>query len=272
MKASNVFNGIWGFISDPKKRQFLLIVAAVVACLFWFKSCQRQHDLENEAKREKAISEQNIRALTDSLRFVKNKAGDIEAVKSSFVTKVQDLEKLNKDLYTELKKEIGTVRSLITAGVGVNRGEVTLSNDLIRYPDGKTYGLAFKDFYSDTALTWKMRGESKFKLDNNVIFPSTTTIFENSMKVKLVMGFKENKDNYEVWARSGSPLVTFNDLDGVILIPKKADITCPPPPKKKRFGIGFSVGYGIGTRPNAPFVGMGPYVGVSLNYNLIQLF
>ena len=268
MNISSVSNWLLDWVRNPNKRQFLMLAAIVLVVMFYFKSCQRQFQLKDELKRQELLNEQNTRALTDSVRYLKNKAGDIEAVKSSFVTKVEDLEKLNQDLYAELKKEIGTVKSLIKAGVGVDRGEVTLSNDLIRYPDGKTYGLSFKDVYTDSALVWNLRGESKFKMENNTIFPSTTTIFENNMKVKLVMGFKENKDNYEVWARSGSPLVKFNDLDGVILIPKKPDLTTPVV-KKKRFGIGPQIGFGIGSDLSGNMK-IGPYIGFGLSHNLLQ--
>jgi hypothetical protein len=256
------------WVRNPNKRQFLMIAAIVLLVMFYFRGCQKQAQLKDEMKRQELVNAQNIRALNDSVRYMKNRAGELEAVKSSFVTKVEDLEKLNNDLYSELKKEIGTVKSLVKAGVGVDRGEITISNDLVRYPDGKTYGLTFKDTYADSALVWNLRGESKFKLDNNTIFSSTTTIFENNMKVKLVMGFKENKDNYEVWARSGSPLVKFNDLDGVILIPKKPDLTTPVA-KKKRFGIGPQIGFGIGSdlRGNMK---IGPFIGIGLSYDPIQ--
>jgi len=241
------------------------LAALAVISFLLFRSCQRNGALVAESKRNQLINEQNQRALTDTVRYLQNKAGDIEAIKTSFVSKLSDLEKLNADLYNEVRKEIGNVKSLIKAQAGIDRGTLTLSNDLIKYPDNITYGLRFKDVYSDSSLTWTLRGESMFKLQNNTIFPGTTKIMENQIRVGLVMGFKENKDNFEVFARSSSPLVTFNDLDGTIIIPKKPDITCPAPPKKKRFGIGPSIGYGL-----SQDLRLTPFVGVSVNWNLIE--
>lgn len=246
-------------------REFVLLAALVFVCMMWFRSCEQNHALEASAKRDILIAQQNQRALSDSVRHYRNKAGEIEAVKSSFVTELNKLKDLNTDLHGELRKEIGNVRSLIKAQADVDRGKLTVSNDLIRYPDNITYGLRFKDAYTDSSLTWTLNGESKFKLENNTLYPGTTTITENRIRVGLVMGFKENKDNYEVFARSSSPLVTFNELDGVILIPKKNDITCPPPAKKKRFGLGPSIGYGL-----SQDLRLTPFVGLSLNWNLIE--
>jgi len=252
-------------LKQPLSREFILLAALTGACILWFRSCNGNQELLHAAKRQQLIYEQNRRALTDSLRNEKNKAGDIESVKSAFVSKVQDLEKLNKDLYDEVKREMGNVKSLIKAQATIDRGGLTLSNELVRYPDNVTYGLKFKDTYVDSSMFWSVSGESKFKLENNIIYPGKTDITENRIRVGLVMGFTETDNTYTVFARSSSPLVKFNELDGVLLIPKRQDITMPPCPRKKRFGLGPSLGYGF-----TQDLRLSPYVGFSLSYNLIQ--
>jgi len=259
-KITDVFKNLF----SEKNLKLTLIVAVGIFLLLWLKGCSDTRNAVDLAKREKAIADQNIRALTDSIRYEKTRSGDIEAVKSSFVSKLEDLEKLNKDLYAEVKNEVGKVKSLIKANAEIGRDSVKLSNTLKKYPDGKTFGLTFNDNYEDTALTWKLKGESKFQLENNTIIPGLTIIEENKIRVKLVMGFKENKDNFEVFARSASPLVKFNDLDGTIIIPKKPDITMPPV-KKKNFGIGpnISVGVGANLKPSI-------FLGVGIQYNIFK--
>lgn len=269
MNISSVCNWLLDWVRNPNKRQFLMIAAIVLIAMFYFRSCQKQSQLKDEMKRQELINAQNTRALQDSVRYEKNKAGDIEAVKSSFVTKLSDLEKLNKDLYLETKKEIGNLKSIIKAGLTADGGGFTVSNDLKKYPDGKTYGLLFENTKQDTGMVWTIKGESKFMFDNNNLFPGTTTIFENQLKMKLIMGFKENKEgNYEVFARSGSPNITFNDLDGVLIIPKKPDLTTPVA-KKKRWGLGPQIGIGVGSDLSGNLK-LGPYVGFGLSYNLLQ--
>ena len=259
---------ILGNIFKKENREFILIVALAVAIALWWRGCSKTNQAEEELKRQQAINAQNNRALTDSLRHEKNKAGDIEAVKSVFVTKLKDLENLNKSLYLESKKEIGNLKGIIQGMAQGGVQNVVISNDLKRYPDGKTYGLLFKDTKVDSGMVWNINGESKFKMENNTIFPGTTEIFDNKMKIKLVLGFKENKDNYEVFARSPSPNVTFDELSGALFIPKKADPLLTPPAKNKKFGIGIQVGYGVGFMNKQ--VMLTPYVGFGIHYNLLK--
>lgn len=249
---------------SEKNIKFTLLAISATFLILWLKGCSDQANAKALAEREREIAAQNMRAMTDSIRYEKTKNGELEAVKSSFVSKLEDLEVMNADLYREVKSEMGKVKSLIKAQGEISRDSVTMSNTLKKYPDGKTFGLAFSDTYSDTALTWKLKGESKFSLENNTIFPGKTTIDENSIRVKIVMGFKDNKDNYEVFARSASPLVKFNDLDGTIIIPKEPDITCPPV-KNKKFGLGPNISVGIGQNLKPSI-----FVGFGLQFNIIK--
>ncbi len=247
-------------------RELGLLIALAAACIMWFNTCNNSKNIAAEAKRQHLIDEQNQRALSDSLRTVKNKAGEAETVTSSFVAKLKDLEKLNRDLYNETRKELGEVKGLIKGSVTVNTGNVVVSNELLKYPDN-AYGLKFEKDVSDSGLTYSIKGISKFKLENNTIFPGTTEIFENKTKLKIVLGFKELDNNYEVFARSASKNVLFDELSGVLLIPKKADQLLTPIKKKKRFGIGPEIGIGISTSLKPSI-----FIGFGANYNLIELF
>lgn len=264
-------NIVWTFLGklfSKDNREFVFLVALVVVCMLWFRSCGKTRDEKAALELQQKITEQNNRALTDSIRYVKDKAGDVEAIKSTFVTKLKDLEQVNKDLYAESKKEIGDLKALIKGSIDAGSGDVVISNDLKKYPDGQTYGLLFDKTRIDSGMVWSIKGESRFKLENNTIFPGQTEIFSNDMKLKVVLGFKENKDNYEVFARSANPNVKFDELSGVMLIPKKPDPLLTPPTKDKKFGIGIQVGYGIGFLNKQLYAT--PYVGIGLSYNLIK--
>lgn len=267
MNTSNVSNWLLDWVKNPNKRQFVMLAGVVLLIMFYFRSCQKQAQLKDEMKKQALINEQNTRALNDSVHYLKNRNGDIEAVKSAFVSKLSDLEKTNADLYREVKSEIGTVKGLIKGIVVADPGSITISNDLYNYPDGITHGLKFENTKIDSGMTWVIKGESKFKLQNNTIFPGATTIEQNQMQLKIVMGMKENKDNYEVFARSASPHVKFTELDGVLIIPKKADLLTPVA-KKKRFGLGPQIGFGIGSDLSGNMK-IGPFVGFGISYNLI---
>lgn len=263
----NIIETFFYKIFSRDNRQFVLIAALVIVCMLWFRQCDNTKKQKAEAEKQELINSQNVRALSDSIRYVKNKAGDIEAIKSSFVSKLSDLERVNRDLYAESKKEIGNLKALIKGSFTGGVGGIVISNELKRYPDGKTYGLAFKDTKIDSGMVWKIDGESKFKWENNTIFPSTTTINSNTMKLKIVLGFKDNKGNYEVFARSASPNVTIDELSGVLLIPKKPDLLTPVA-KKKKFSVGINIGYGIGINNKQLY--LTPFIGIGLSYNLFS--
>ena len=267
-KITSTIAGIFKFLFDEKRIKIVLIIAVVALAMLLFRSCNEKNRIQREAKREQLIYEQNQRALNDTIRKVKNKAGEIESVKSSFLAKMEDLEKLNRELYEESKKEIGNLKSLIKTQVVVQTEPISVSNDLVRYPDGRTYGLSFENTLADSGMTWKIRGESKFKMTDGIIYPGSTDITENKMSLRLTLGFKETDKNYEVFAKSLSPNVEFDKLDGVMLIPKKNDPILCPPAKKKRFGIGLSAGGGLTSRNGN--VMLTPYVGFGINYNIIE--
>jgi hypothetical protein len=259
---------IWTSItSNDGLQKFILLAVAVFAFCMWFQTCSSKKADKAEAERQSEINAQNLRAMKDSIVYVKNKAGDIEAVKSSFVTQISDLKKMNSDLFNETKKEIGNLRAIIKGSVTEDIKDVVISNSVKQYPGG-IYGLKFNDTKTDSGMTWLIDGETKFQLENNTIFPGKTEIYNNQIQLKVVLGFKETDKNYEVFARSSSPFVKFDSLSGALLIPKKGDITCPPPARNKRWGLGVQIGYGIGLFNKQVYVT--PYVGVGVQYNFLR--
>ena len=253
---------------NKDNREYVLLAGLAVVCMLWFKSCSDQRAAKANMERQSDINEQNMRAMKDTIHLVKNKVGELEAVKSSYVSKLADLEKIHNVLYKEIKKEKGTTNALIKSSVSINNN-IIVSNELKRYSDGLTYGLEFSNVKVDSGMTWSIKGISKFKFDKMEIIPGTTEILQNEIKLKIVLGFKTaNNGDYEVFARSASPNISFDSLDGVLLIPKKPDPLLNPASKKKRFGIGVQLGYGANMVNKQVFVG--PFVGIGISYNILS--
>ena len=258
-----IINVIWSFVSDPSKRTFVLTIALAIAAMMWFRSCEATRRAKADAEVQQQIADQNARALTDSLHTITLRNGETETTTSAFMAKLSDLEKLNRDLYAESKKELGNLKAIIKGGMSINN-PLHVSNELEVY-GGDSYGLKFEKSSKTDSLDFSVRGVSKFSMQNNVIVPGTTDILENRTSVKLILGFTEDKDNYRVFARSPSKLLKIDELTGSLIIPKRGgDIIPQPAEKKKRFGIGLQIGYGITVRGSEPFIGLG------LNYNLFS--
>ena len=251
---------IIGFMSDKKNRELLLAAAMILLLIMQFQTCNNNKQLKQEVKRSQQIAEQNAAALNEtSVRMEQNHAKEMESVRLAFVAKTNDLKNLNKDLYEESKKEIGELKAIIKGQVTASSQPLTISNQLEQYSP-TSFGLKFMH----TTDRWDIRGVSRFNLINNVLYPDSTHIAQNSVKIDLVLGFKEHNDKYEIFARSPNPDVVINKLDGVLFIAKKPDITCPPQKPQKSLGLGFHLGYGFSSK------GIGPVVGIGLNYNLIK--
>ena len=102
-------------------------------------------------------------------------------------------------------------------------------------------------------------------MNDNKIYPDSTSVSNHTFTLDLTYGFKETDDKYEVFAKSASPSISINQLEGVLILPKKKDVLCPPE-KKKRWGIGPSVVgyYNFGTGKPSVNVGFG------IQYNVIR--
>jgi len=242
----------------------VLIICLAILCVLLFRQCTITANARSEAIRDAEIAAQNQRALIGKIHLEQTKNGFTEAVKSSYVTKIKDLQVLNADLYQEIKNTKDRVISIIKTQTITEMQPITMGNEIVRYADSITHGLKFRAFTSDSGAIWTIEGESQFRLNNGRLSAGTTTITKNQTTVNLVLGFKETKDDFQVFARSASPNVTIGELDGVLLIPKRPDITHAPE-KIKRFGVGFQVGYGIGIdlKPT-------PYVGLGISFNPIR--
>lgn len=238
-----------------------ILLGAVIALLViaLLQTCNSYNALKKDLKRSQDIAEQNAAAMQQTiLRFEKNRAGDTEAIRLAFVSKLEDLRALNKELYDESKKEIGNLKAIINGKLTASQKPLSIGNALEQYPDSM-FGLRF----SSVSENWRVKGISRFGIRNNSIFPDSTTILENAVSIDLVMGFKELDDKYEIFARSTNKDVIINKLDGALFIPKKPDLLTPAQ-RPKRIGLGVSLGYGVGPG------GIGPYAGFGLNYNLIR--
>jgi hypothetical protein len=260
-----VWNLVKSFITDPAKRNFVLGMALVVVLMLWLKSCNDKKNLENQVKVQKEISDQNQRAQVQPMHEEKTKDGQAEADKASYIAKLDDLAKLNRDLYAQSQLEIGKLKAIIVGGFSVNN-PLHVSEQLENYGNN-SYGLLFeKSSNNSDSLMFSLKGVSKFSIHNNVVLPGITDITENKTTVKLVLGFKENKENYEVFARSPSKLLKVDSLSGSLIIPKHGgDIIPTAAPKPKRFGIGPYIGYGL-----TPDFKLQPSIGISLQYNIIR--
>jgi len=258
-----------------KNYPIISILVIVILGIFLLQSYSTLKHERKEREYEKKQYEQNQQALVDSITVVFNKKLSAwEYSKDNFlVQKLDDLEKYNKQLTDELKKVKGDVIAAIKTEVQGDLGGISTSSNL-EVLDAKNnhYGLAFKSDYKDSGFEQKLEGISKFYVIPNEkdrtwnIKPDSTVFSVNSTTVKLTYGFRELSDKYQVFAISNSDKIKITDLTGGYFINKQP---APQPVKKKKWGIGPYIGYGVNLNNNGTF-GFGASLGLGLHYNILQ--
>lgn len=265
--ANDIAREVSTILSAKRQRNILILVLLLLMAGVGYGFTRYQ-----SMKTELAVSEQNQKALSDSLRVSTNKVGDLVASKNVLIADNKNLADLNADLADEVKKEKGKVRELTKLVSEIKADTVYIENTLIIYDDG-VHGLAWvHDTIYDEENSRHLEGISKFYLDSiaGKIKPLETIITVDKIKFNLVTGLREKDGNIEIFARSDYPGLETLELDGAIIDPKKHPVI-KKFTKKKRWGIGPYVGVGLGVNTTpTPNVGLGVNFGIGVHYSLFR--
>jgi hypothetical protein len=262
----DVSNEVGNILSVKKQRNILLIVLLLLVFSAWF-GLNRFSNIKTDL----AISEQNNRALSDSVRYEKTKSGKLEAVKNILIADKKDLADLNAELAKELKEEKGKVKEIYKFITIIKHDTIYIPTYLIKYADGSNGLIWQHDTIYNKDNERHLAGVSRFKVDSlGTITPMGTLITRDDIMFSLVTGLKENGDNIEIFIRSDYPGFKALKIDGAIIDPKKHPVV-KKFTKQKRFGIGPYVGIGLGinTIPNTN-VGVGLQMGIGIHYDIIK--
>ena len=237
----------------PQQSNLLLLVIIFILISLQFKSCSAHINAEDR-------NEANMRALTSKTETYKNKAKELSYKNASFIASEKELKKLNDSLYIAIKKEKGKV-SFITQFKPVYISKpLELTSDL-KLLGPNHYGLSFKDSTENKYI----EGISRFKLDTTGnlinIKADGTSILRNEFSFELTVGFTENDKQYDIFVTPSNPNIKIKNITGAI-IPKNLNVL---PIKKKKFGLGPQISYGINVRGERSL-----YVGIGISYNLIR--
>ncbi len=251
--------------------KYIKYVLLAILIIFLIRSCKQNDNLRTKLN----ISEQNVKALSDSVRISKNKLGDIEYSKNILISEKNDLKNLNSDLKKELDKEKGKVYELTSIIISIKnqpKDTIKIPNDVLVYPDGSK-GLDWKyEKIYDKNNSRFISGVSKFKIDTTslAIIPLETLITKDEINFNIVQGLRETKEgNLEMFVRSDYPDFSVKDLNSVILDPNSHPLI-KKYTKQKKFGIGPFVGYGVYINNFNGQVGLGVQIGIGIHYDIFK--
>lgn len=234
------------------KEILLLVFGVVIVLLLMSTTCTNQ-------KLNKA--ENNVVALTDSIRSYKLKNGDLITTKQALILEKDELEKY-LEITNKEKKDIE--KKLNSALSYIAEVKTNIKLDTIRLTDSVFVENNITNIRFSYKDNWvNIDGLTKFEN----IYNTNTTLNNLDMNVPLTVGFT---DNNQFFATSSNPYISITNIDGAKILSKNNK------PKKWGFGpmASFGVGYGWGTdfkggNCNGGLI-VGFTVGVSLHYDIFQ--
>jgi hypothetical protein len=234
------------------------IFALVAIVAFMARDCSSKNvELE--------IANQNIQALTDSTRMVKNELGKVQYERTVFAGDVESLKRLNGELVKEIEAQKGKTRVVTKIVTEVVFDTIFIENDVVKLDDS-TFIIDFsykKDYGESNSIGFNGRVPATIEKTNDGLSlrSSSTSISDMMLNMKIYTGIKEEGGAYRIFARSDFPGVKF-DLDGAIVDPEKSFISKKQSPFSLMLGGGF--GYGFTNSGTGFFPSIGLYVGINL--------
>ena len=255
----------------------ILGLVIIVLIIFLIGSCNRMANLDNDLD----ITEQNRKALVDSVRVTENKVGDLEYSINILITEKKGLTGLNQDLANELKKEKGKVFELNKIIAQFVPDTVYAPVEVIVYkPVGNSafgvYGFKMKyDTTYDINNYRSLECLTKVQIDTNFcILPLSGQINRDVIGFDLITGLRELDGNIEIFARSNYPDLTITNMTGSIINPKTHPVL-KKYTKPKHFGIGPFIGVSLSYENNSDKPLLKRFspacqIGVGLQYSLFR--
>lgn len=192
---------------DSRYFYWFLIGLLVIALIFTSKSCENAKETAKEATRKAQDAQNNIDALKDTVRQEKDKLGRLQYLKLSFVSDIENLKNLNKDLYDEVQTMKGKVISMSKTIVEIKG---TLEGDTIKgNPNNpitlKNDTLYHKFKFKDGGKDWNrlIEGESVFHIKDAT--PDTKVFHQYdilqkdrlNLNIKAALVKRESDGKYE---------------------------------------------------------------------------
>jgi hypothetical protein len=234
--------------------KILIFIGAILTASLIF--LYRQNiDLKNQVM----VSNQNQKALLDSIHEVKDEFGKITSYKASFIAKGEELQKLNEELYKEVLQLKGDIKFIQKSVSTISNDPVIINNKVKVYPDGTNEMSWIYDTTYNVNNSRLLEGNTKFRIDSlGKIIDKGTTITRDEMRISLTTGLSQDNGVYKIFVNSDYPNFKVERLNGSIL---DQNLFIKSEEDDFIFGPQFGLGLGSGFTPQI-------YLGIGMTYNL----
>jgi len=230
------------------KQQIILILIIIVLCIntiFTVKGCQQYKEQNN----------QNLIALTDTIKYYTTKTGDTYVSKEMLIGDLNTLKLVNDSLFKVIKEmKLKKPESVVYIENQIDNGK----KDTVWQISDPIYIVKHDTLYENVDLTKEFNFNNEFReLEGNVSLKDSTLSLSID-KDKVFFDYTLAIENNKVYVKSNNPYIKYNNIQGIEL----------PKPKKSIWGItvGPSVGYGydFNGKKFGPTIGINATVGLKI--------
>ncbi len=241
----------------------VFVIAIAILAFLLLKQCNKVQDLKLENK----VGVQNIIALNDSIRIVKNKWDEEITLKNAYITSEKDLKNINQNLSNKIKSLEGEILYASNIISSIKTDTIFIENEVIRYPDGTNQlSWAYNKDYGNGNSRF-LDGNSRFSIDLSdsafSILDKGTSITRDITNLSILTGLTELDESYQIFVKTDYPGITFSNIEGAILDKKRFLKQTQP-----NWIFGPSIYIGVGADPKNGTAGPQIGLGISATFNL----
>jgi hypothetical protein len=247
--------------------QFIILIVLVFILTY---QCDRNSTLKQDAKSAQKIATRNynnLKASQDTIKFERNKNGELVAIKLGYEFDINTLTIENKKVIAEYQKALGLnkdlkgVNSLLRAEIKVKDSIINAQSSVVQTSDS-TATVSISNEKNWDKYNWsKFNGTVDLlrnKKTNNISVLSNKFNFEQGIEIKAAIINEEGTNKLKI--TSSSPGVLFTNIENINLVNDKLNQRLE---KKSGWSLGVGVGYGINLNNNQ-VIGIGPSLNVGL--------
>ena len=255
----------------PTNRNTITFVVVIVLVLLLMQQCNRTETLKSEVETAKMVANRNfnnLKASQDTIKFERNRNGELVAIKLAYEFDINTLTTENKKVIGDYQKALGLnkdlkgVNSLLKAEIKLKDSIINAQSSVVTTSDS-TATVSISDEKNWDKYNWrKFNGTIDLLRDkktNNITVVSNKFNFDQGIEIKAAV-IKENGIN-KLKITSAYPGISFTNIENINLVNDRLNKKLE---KKAGWSLGVGVGYGINLNNNQ-VISVGP----SLNIGLI---
>ena len=254
----------------PTNSNTIIFIVLIVLVLLLTYQCDRNSTLKQEAKNAQTVATRNynnLKASQDTIKFERNRNGELVAIKLGYEFDINTLTAQNKEVIAEYQKSLGLnkdlkgVNSLLRAEIKVKDSIINAKSSVAQTSDS-TATISISDEKNWDKYNWRKFNATvdilRDKGTNNIKVVSNRFKFEKGIELKAAIISNEGVNTLKI--TSSYPGVLFTNIENINLVNDKLNQKFE---KKSGWSAGIGIGYGINLNNNQ-VVSMGPSINIGL--------